>query len=283
MRASGFGLICAVCAASTVASTVASDGASAGKVNPVVAKMIVAYGGSAVLSAIKTRVVTVTLPIQGQAGTITTTYARPKVVQVIQIPGLRVTVTYGYDGSRGWTRDTEGLVEEQSDDQVTVMRCMTNSALEAVLGMGGTSNDLTVRSSRSTVDGKQYDQLEVTRPGCPMTTMLVDQTTHLVARETTGSQTSTFSNYQADPAGERYPKTVVTSADGVTTVATVTDVEDNVTVDDSMFAMPASHSSPVPVPGLTPAPTPPPPPTSTVTPAATSNPVTPAPVPTHRP
>lgn len=281
MRASAFGLICAVCLVATVASTAPSAEASAAKVNPLVAKMIVAYGGSAVVSAIKTRVVTVTAAIQGEAGTITTTYARPKLVQVIQIPALHVTVTYGYDGSRGWTRDTQGLVQEQTEDQLTVLRCLTNNPLEDVLGSGGGPSDFSVRSSRTTVGGKQYDQLDVTRPGCPATTMLVDPTTHLVTREMIGSQTSDFSNYQTDPAGERYPKTVVTSSDGLTTVGTVTDIEDNVTVDDSMFAMPVSRSSPVPVPGLTPVPTPPPPPpSSTVTPAVTSPPV-PAPVPTH--
>lgn len=281
MRASGFGFIFAVGVAMTVASTLPSAGAGAGSANSLVSKMIAAYGGSAVLSAIKTRSVTVSAAIQGEAGTITTTYARPKLVQVIRIPALRVTVTYGYDGSRGWVRDTYGQVQEQTDDQLTVLKCLTNNPLEMLLGSGGAVTDFDVKSSRTTVGGKQYDQLVVTQPGCPPTTMLVDTTTHLVAREVTGSQSSDFSNYQSDPAGERYPKTVVTSSMGVTTVGTVTDIEDNVTVDDSMFSMPASGSSPVPVPGLTPVPTPAPPPPSTVTPAATTAPVTPAPVPTH--
>lgn len=280
MRASAFALICAAGVAATVASTVPSAGASGPKVNPLVAKMIVAYGGSSVLSGIKTRAVTITAAIQGEAGTITTTYARPKLVQVIQIPALHVTVTYGYDGSIGWTRDTQGLVQQQTDDQLTVLKCLTNNPLEDVLGSGGGPTDYTLKVSRSTVDGKQYDQLDVTRPGCPPTMMLVDTTTHLVAREVIGSQTSDFSNYQTDPAGERYPKTVVTSSGGITTVGTVTDVEDNVTVNDAMFAMPAPRSSPVPIPGLTPIPAPPSPPTSIASPAATSPPV-PAPVPTH--
>lgn len=271
MRATAFGLICSVCAALAVASAVPSAGASA-KVDPVVAKMIDAYGGSAVLGAIKTRVVTVSASIQGEAATVTTTYARPRLVQVIQIPALHVIVTYGYDGTKGWARDTYGHVEEQTDDQLTVLKCLTDNPLETLLASGGAAGDMTVKSSRSTVDGKQYDVLDVTQAGCPPTTMLVDTTTHLVARETTGSQTSAFSNYETDPAGERYPKTVVTSAMGVTTVGTVTSIEDNVTVDDAMFAMPSSGSSPAPVPGLTPVPTPAPAPPSTVTPA---------PLPTH--
>lgn len=254
MRASAFGLICAVCAATAVALAVPSAGAGP-KVNPVVSNMVAAYGGSAVLSAIKTRVVSVSAAIQGEAGTVTTTYARPKLVQVIQIPALRVTITYGFDGARGWVRDTYGHVQEQTGDQLAIFKCQTNNPLEELLGSGGAADGLTVKSSRATVDGKQYDQIDVTQPACPPTTMLVDPATHLVARETTGSQTSDFSNYQTDPAGERYPKTVVTSSMGVTTVGTVTDVEDNVTVDDSMFAMPAAGSSPIPVPGLTPAPT----------------------------
>lgn len=282
MKATAFGLTCALCAACAVASAVPSAGATS-KVNPVVAKMIAAYGGTAVLSAIKTRAVTVSAAIQGEAATITTTYAWPKLVQVIEIPALRVTVTYGYDGSRGWTRDSQGLVQEQTADQLGDLRCLTNNPLEELLGSGGGTSDLSVQSSRATVDGTQYDKLDVTRPGCPTTTMLVDTTTHLVSHQTTGSQTSDFSNYQSDPAGERYPKTVVTSAMGVTTVGTVISIEDNITVDDSMFAMPTSRSSPVPVPGLTPMPTPAPPPASTVTPAATPGLVTPAPAGTHRP
>jgi len=258
MRARAFGLVFAALVLAAIASVAPSAGAT--KINPVVAKMILAYGGSAVLDSIKTRVVTVAAAVQGESATITTTYEWPNhIVQVIQIPALRVTVTYGFDGTKGWARDTYGHVQEQTGDQLVQMKCLADNPIEAVLESGGGNSDVSVQSSRETDNGKQYDVLHVTQPGCPATKLLLDQSTHLVTRESTDTQANEFSNYDVDPAGEKYPKTVMTSANGVTTVGTVTSVQDNVTLDPSIFAMPAPGSSPAPAPGLvtaTPSPSP---------------------------
>jgi len=267
MNARVLSLVCAAFVVTGIVFGAPSPGAT--RVNPLVAKMIQAYGGSAVLGSIKTRVVTVTAALQGEAATITTTYQWPNhIVQVIQIPALRVTVTYGYDGSQGWARDTYGHIQAQTGDQLVQLKCLADNPIEAVLQSGGGTSDVSVRSSRTTDHAKQYDVLQVTQPGCPATTLLLDPNTHLVARETTDSQTNDFSNYAVDPAGEMYPKTVVTTASGVTTVGTVTSVQDNVTLDPSIFAMPVAGASPAPAPGLV-----------TATPSPTPTPTAPSPTP----
>jgi hypothetical protein len=256
MRARAFGLICAAFTLTTVVFGAPSTAAT--KINPIVAKMIAAYGGSAVLNAIRTRVVTVAAAVQGEAATITTTYAWPnQIVQVIQIPALRVTYTTGYNGSVGWARDSYGQVQAQTGDQLALLKCLADNPIEAVLKSSGGTSDASIQSSTTTDGGKKYDVLRVTQPGCPVTTLLLDTTTHLVVRESTDTQKNDFSNYAVDSGGELYPKTVVTSASGVTTVASVTSVQDNVTLDPSIFAMPAPGSSPAPAPGLvTPPPSP---------------------------
>jgi hypothetical protein len=277
MRARAFGLICAAFALTAI--VFAAPSTAAPKINPIVEKMIAAYGGSAVLNSIKTRVVTVAAAIQGEAATITTTYEWPnEIVQVIQIPALRVTYTTGYDGSVGWARDSYGQIQAQTGDQLTLLKCLADNPIEAVLKSGGGTSDASVESSTTTDGGKKYDVLRVTQPGCPVTTLLLDTTTHLVVRESTDTRKNEFSNYDVDSAGEKYPKTVVTSASGATTVGSVTSVQDNVTLDPSIFAMPAPGSSPAPAPGLaTPSPRPSP---TTVTPAPTG---TQQPLATHAP
>lgn len=277
MRARPFGLICA--AFSLTAVVFAAQSAAATKINPIVAKMIAAYGGSTVLNSIKTRVVTVSAAIQGEGATITTTYEWPnQLVQVIQIPALRVTYTTGYNGAVGWARDSYGQVQAQTGDQLVLLKCLADNPIEAVLKSDGGTSDASIQSSATTDNGKKYDVLRVTQPGCPATTLLLDPTTHLVFRESNDTQKNDFSNYAVDSGGEAYPKTVITSASGQTTVGTVTSVQDNVTLDPSIFAMPAPGSSPAPAPGLaTPAPSPS---STTVTPAPTK---TQQPLATHAP
>lgn len=271
MRASTFGLICA--AFTLTALVFAASSTAATKINPIVAKMIAAYGGSGVLNSIKTRVVTVAAAVQGEAATVTTTYEWPNhIVQVIQIPGLRVTYTTGYNGSVGWARDSYGQIQAQTGDQLTLLKCLADNPIEAVLKSDGGTSDASIQSSAMTDNGKKYDVLHVTQPGCPATTLLLDTTTHLVVRESNDSQRNDFSNYAVDSGGETYPRTVVTSANGATTVGSVTSVQDNVTLDPSIFAMPAPGSSPAPAPGL-----------ATPTPSPSSTTVTPAPTRTQQP
>jgi len=271
MRARAFGLICAAFTLTAIVFAAAATAAT--KINPIVTKMIAAYGGSTVLNSIKPRVVTVAAAVQGEAATITTTYEFPNhLVQVIQIPALRVTYTTGYNGAVGWARDSYGQIQAQTGDQLTLLKCLADNPIEAVLKSGGGASDASVQSSTTTEGGKNYDVLHVTQPGCPATTLLLDQTTHLVTRESTDTQKNDFSNYESDAGGEKYPRTVVTSASGVTTVGTVTSVQDNVTLDPSIFSMPAPGSSPAPAPGL-----------ATPVPSSTPGTVTPAPTHTQQP
>ncbi|HEY7992591.1 MAG TPA: hypothetical protein VID24_00095 [Candidatus Eremiobacteraceae bacterium] len=259
MRARAFGLVCAALVLVAIASVAPSAGAT--KINPVVAKMIQAYGGSAVLDSIKTRIVVVNLPFQGEAATITMTYERPnRLVRVVEIPALRITETYGFDGTRGWVRDSYGHVQEMSGTDLSNFHCQAIDPILTLLQSGAAPSVISVRSSRATVDGKQYESLDVIEPGCPESTMLVDPATYLITRVSDTDQSADLSNYQIGSAGERYPKTVVTNSPGLgTTVETITSEQVNVTVDDSIFAMPAPGSSPAPAPGLvtaTPSPSP---------------------------
>jgi len=255
MRVRVIGTICAACAAS--AGVLFAPGAGSASVNPVVQKMIAAYGGSAVLDSIKTRHVVVAASIQGEAATITSTYAVPnRLLQVVTIPALHVTVTTGYDGANGWVRDSYAHVVPLTADQLAAFQCLAD---DPILELLQSSDALSVQSSRSTVDGKQYDTLRVAQQGCSPLTLLVDENTHLISRVIDAEQTLDFSDYMAGAAGDMYPKTVVTTVAGFgTTVGTVTSEQVNAPVDDSIFTAPAPGSTAAPAantPSASPAPT----------------------------
>ncbi|HET9342748.1 MAG TPA: hypothetical protein VFO25_07535 [Candidatus Eremiobacteraceae bacterium] len=268
MRARAFGLVCAALVVAAIASVAPSAGAT--KINPVIAKMIEAYGGSAVLDSIKTRVVVVSLPFQGEAATITMTYERPnRLVRVVQVPAMRITETYGFDGTRGWVRDSYGHVQEMSGSDLSTFRCQAIDPILTLLQSAAGPPVMSVRSSRATVDGKEYESLDVIEKDCPEATMLVDPATYFITKVSDTEQSANLSNYQVGSAGERYPKTVVTTSPGLgTTVETITSEQVNVAIDDSIFAMPAPGSSAAPAPGLATA-TPSPSPTAMASPSPT--------------
>ena len=182
---------------------------------------------------------------------------------------MRITETYGFDGTRGWVRDPYGHVQEMSGSDLSTFRCQAIDPILTLLQSASAPSVISVRSSRVTVDGKTYESLDVVEQNCPEATMLVDPATYLITRVSDVEQSANLSNYQTGSAGERYPKTVVTSSPGLdTTVETITSEQVNVAVDESIFAMPAPGSSPAPAPGLAAA-TPSPSPTAMSSPSPT--------------
>ena len=147
-----------------------------------------------------------------------------------------------------------------SGSDLSNFKCQAIDPILTLLQSAVAASVISVRSNRATVDGKEYESLDVIEQGCPEATMLVDPATYLIAKVSDSEQSAALSNYQIGSAGERYPKTVVTNSPGLgTAVETITSEQLNVAIDDSIFAMPAPGSSPAPAPGLvtaTPSPSP---------------------------
>jgi|SRR5579863_4331362 len=273
MRFSSIGLAVAGCAAAA-ACLLASSAIAATSASAVLQKMAKAYGGRTVLDAIKTQRVNLSLSIQGQPSTVTTTTERPnRMLEVVSIPAMHLVVTTGFDGANGWVQDTYGHVKALSGDQLSEVSCQADDPVyDALHASKGSS--ITQEPSQ-TLDGKNYVVLQVSQKGCQPSTLLVDPKTYLISRLLAPQQTVDFSNYATDAAGEKYPRTLaITSALG-TQVGTVTSIEDNVKIDDAIFAMPASAATPAAAPVSSPTP-------PTVTPAPATS-AAPAPAPSKSP
>lgn len=257
MRRFVIGLACAVCAFAAAGLTTDARAASTMPTATVLSKMIVAAGGKDVLDTIKTSVQVVSLTVQGQSGTITTTVELPsKFIQVVSVPAFHLTVTTAFDGTNGWSSDAYGNVKALVGDQLTTTRCNSTDLVYAML-----HPDPTIAFAvqpNQTVDGKSLMTVLVSQKDCPTITLLVDPKTYLPARYVSPLQTVDFSDYVKGPLGEAYPKTVVITGGIGTYYTTVTSVQDNPKVDESIFAMPATAQSPAPAasaaPSASPAP-----------------------------
>lgn len=238
--------IATACGAGAVALALACSAAlsAPAPAAPIIAKIVAAYGGSQVLDAIKSTRQQISLTILGQPGIVTFTELLPdKFVETISIPGDHVSVTTGFDGKNGWKQDTYGHVKPLTGDELTAAICQANDPMDAVMRPGASKAAVAVRPDQ-TEDGKRYTVLLVSQAGCPSTTLYVDPKTYLVSRLVADVQTTDFSNYATGPAGEKYPKTIAFSVMGQPTVGTVTSIEDNVSVDPSIFAMPSGSPAP---------------------------------------
>jgi len=245
MRRFVFGLVCAVGAITSVGVSTDARAASTMPMATVTSKMIAAYGGKDVLDSIKTSVHVVALTVQGQTGTITTTIEAPsKFLQVVSVPAFHATVTTAFDGTNGWSSDAYGNVKALTGDQLTTTRCNATDITHAMLHPDPTI--VFAVQPNQTVDGKSLITVLVSEKGCPTVTLLVDPQTELITRYVSPLQTVDFSDYMKGPLGEIYPKTVVITGGIGTYYTTVTSIQDNVPVDDSIFAMPASGQSPAP-------------------------------------
>jgi len=247
MRRSIVYISCAIGATCAVLASTPASSASLPSSTSVIAKIVAAYGGPSVLGSIKSTVQVASLTLQGQPGTITVTTERPnKSLEVVAVPAFHAIITTAYDGANGWTSDAYGNVKALSGDQLTSTRCDSTDLTYAML-----HPDPTIAFAvqpNQTVDGKSLIALLVSQKDCPTITLLVDPKTYLIARYVSAVETIDFSDYASGPAGEMYPKTAVITGGIGTYYTTVTSIQDNVTIDESIFAMPAAGKSPAPTP-----------------------------------
>jgi hypothetical protein len=104
----------------------------------------------------------------------------------------------------------------------------------------------------ATLDGKPYIVLQLTPKDCPVETDYIDPATYTIHRVDTVGQISTFADFKKGPQGEIYPSTIVETGPSGVIVATITSVQDNTTVDPSIFAMPSPPASASPAPSAAP-------------------------------
>jgi hypothetical protein len=214
-----------------------------------------AYGGRAVLAAIKNEIIVVDLTIGGQQATSTTMIAAPnKYMTVIDVPGMHAKVSRGFDGAVAWATDAYGVVRSLTGDSANAVKCEAIDANETSLFPDRWPTTVKAQPSQ-TVDGKTYLVLSIEPRGCEKSTAFVDPKTYLIMRYATTGQTSAFSNFQNGPSGEKYAKSIeVTGGMGVL-LGTVTSVRANVPLDPSAFSIPSAAAPPPPVaPTASPAP-----------------------------
>jgi len=258
MRRIAIIVTCALCAIGSALVPTPARSASPPSSSGLIAKMIQAYGGAALLDSIKSTVVVASLTLQGQDGTVTTTTQVPnKSVEVVAVPAFHATITTGYDGTNGWTSDGYGTVKALTGDQLASTRCNSTDLTYAMQHPDPTI--VFAQQPNQTVGGKSLLTLLFSQKDCPTITLLVDPKTYLITRFVSALQTIDFSDYEKGPLGEMYPKTAVINGGIGTYYTTVTSIQDNVAIDPSMFAMPAAGSAapqPSPSPAVSAAPAP---------------------------
>ena len=170
----------------------------------VLANLTQAYGGRTVLDSIKSSSESLSLSLQGQPGTSTTTHEMPnKFVNVLTVPAYHVNMTTGFDGTNGWIKDSYGQVKLLAGDQLATVRCQFNNPIYAMLHP--TADVAAAVQPSQTVDGKSYLVLLVSQKGCSSTTLYIDPRTYLVSRLIGEQQTTDLSDYSTGPAGEVSP------------------------------------------------------------------------------
>jgi hypothetical protein len=216
--------------------------------------MIAAYGGRTVLDSIKSMQQTASFTLQGEAATLTSTQELPnKFIQVVSIPAYHAAQTTAFDGTQGWESDAFGHIRPLTGERLTLVRCQAIDITHAVLHLDP-SIALAVQPNQ-TINGNTYIPLLFSPKGCLTSTLFVDPKTYLIGRFVNALQTIDFSDYTTGPLGEKYPKTAVVTAGVGTYVTTITALNDNVPIDESIFSMPAG-SSPSSAPSLAPSPSP---------------------------
>jgi hypothetical protein len=180
------GLVLAVCTVAAI--TTDAGAASTMPTSTVISKIITAYGGKDVLDSIKTAVQVVSLTVQGQSGTITTTIEVPsKFVQIVSVPAFHATVTTAFDGTTGWSSDAYGNVKAITGDQLTLTRCQATDLSYSLLHPD--PSIVFAVQPNATINGKSLITMLMSQKDCPTVTLYVDPKTFLLARYVSALQT----------------------------------------------------------------------------------------------
>ncbi|MGC4045315.1 MAG: hypothetical protein QM758_16105 [Armatimonas sp.] len=218
------------------------------KPEQILQKYITASGGTAAYAKVKSQIQkgTISMPAQGITGNFTMSYKSPaKMVMNASLPGVG-EIGQGYDGKNGWARDP-----------FMGTRTLKGDELAQIL------NELTLSNDPASYK-KVFSKMEILPPGkvgkvkalrlklTPKTgspqTLYFDATSYLLIRrdaDITSPQgkipsESYFTDYRTID-GVKMPFKTRTLAGPAEQIMTVTEVKNNIPIEDSIFAKPASE------------------------------------------
>lgn len=222
--------------------------AMAQKPEDILKRYIAASGGSAAYAKVKSQVQkgTISMPAQGINGNFTMSYKAPaKMLLSASLPGVG-EIGQGYDGKIGWSRDPfMGTRTLKGDELAQILNELTLSNDPA--GYKKVFSKMEVLAP-SKVGKVKALRLKLTpKTGAPQT-LYIDATSYMLLRRDAMVTTpqgkvpseTYFTDYR-NIEGVKMPFKTRTVAGPAEQVMTITEVKNNVPVDDKIFAKPASE------------------------------------------
>jgi len=212
--------------------------AQAQNVESIVAKHIESVGGAEKLKAIKSKVRTMSMSVQGQDITMVSYEKRQNKVKVVmEVQGMEF-VTNCFDGKTGWRMNQMGGTDKYSDKENKESAANTFDGIWTSYKEKGHTIKL---AGKEKIEGKECYKLEVTRKDGPTRTVFMGTDDYMIVKTiSTNSAGATIVRYMSDykaVSGVKFPHKMKVEA-GQTIEISVTSIKINEKIDDKIFAYP---------------------------------------------
>jgi len=210
------------------------------------AKMIEASGGKKIFENLKDLTITGTLDLtmQGLSGSLTI-YKKEPDKRRTDIEVMGMLITQAYDGKIAWfTNPQTGATEESSGEQAAQLKRQAMPSLASIYPEKyGISWEY---KGKETIEDKEYFVLNTTYPDGFQVVVYVDPETYLTFKtksQATGQmgtevEVEQFSSDYKKIGGMVFPALITSYQDGEEySVITITDLETNTGLEDSLFEM----------------------------------------------
>lgn len=211
---------------------------------PAVKDLVLRYAGAMHyenIARIRSRTMTASGFIDNRVVTFTTMAKAPdKILEIITVDGTGVRESVGFDGTTAWAQLPSGAV--------VVFDGAASRWIEGLaFGFAGDPRDIKATDGVATIRGVEYYVISLRDGSGFGRDVMLDEKTYLPAywRLIAGGSSHLFDVGPLDtgPLGESYPRILQTiGLDGsIGQPASVTSVDDNISLPDSMFAPPVQQ------------------------------------------
>ncbi|OJJ20796.1 hypothetical protein BKI52_09435 [marine bacterium AO1-C] len=212
--------------------------AQAQNVDKIVAKHIESLGGLEKLKAIKSKVRTMSMSIQGQDVTMVSYEKRENKLKVVMEAQGMEFVTNCFDGKTGWRMNQMGGTDKYSDKENKESAANTFDGIWTDYKEKGHTIKL---AGKEKVDGKECFKLEVTRKDGQTRTVFMSTDDYMILKTvSTNPSGATITRYLSDykaVAGVKFHHKMRVEA-GQTIDITISSIKINEKIDDKIFAYP---------------------------------------------